>query len=201
MRTGALILAAGLSSRMGEFKPLLEIDGKSLVETAIELFRDAGVQEIVTVVGHRSESLIPVVESFASRWVVNEHYQEGMFSSIQKGVAELRGRCDVFFLLPVDIPCVRSSTVKQLLERYLENPSTLVCYPEFNARRGHPPLIAGSLIDQILTYVGDGGMRGLLRRHEGQAANVPVADPFVLLDIDTREDYSFLRGKIKNYTG
>lgn len=200
LRIGALILAAGRSSRMGEFKPLLEIDGTSLIEHALALFRNTGVEEIVTVIGYRSETLIPIIERAASRYVVNENYQNGMFSSIQKGVAELKDKCDVFFLLPVDIPCVRTATVRQLLEQYYENSSALVCYPQFESRRGHPPLIAGSLIDHIISYVGEGGMRGLLRRYEDQAITVPVTDPFLLLDVDTKQDFFRLENEIKKYT-
>ena len=101
MKIGALILAAGLSSRMDEFKPLLEVEGKSLIENAIALFKDTGIEEIVTVVGYRAETLIPIIETASSRYVVNENYQAGMFSSIQKGVVELKDACDAFFLLPV----------------------------------------------------------------------------------------------------
>lgn len=200
MRTGALILAAGRSSRMGEFKPLLEIDGTSLLEHALALFRNTGVDEIITVIGYRSETLIPIIDRAACRYVVNENYQNGMLSSIQKGVAELKDKCDVFFLLPADIPCVRTATVRQLLERYYENSSALVCYPQFDARRGHPPLIAGSLIDHIISYAGEGGMRGLLRRYEDQAINVPVADPFLLLDVDTKQDFFRLENELKKHT-
>jgi molybdenum cofactor cytidylyltransferase len=200
LRTGALILAAGRSSRMGEFKPLLEIDGISLLDHALALFRNTGVEEIVTVIGYRSETLIPIIERAASRYVVNDNYQYGMFSSIQKGVAELKDKCDVFFLLPVDIPCVRTDTVRQLLEQYYKNSSALVCYPQFDSRRGHPPLIAGSLIDHIISYAGEGGMRGLLRRYEDQAITVPVTDPFLLLDVDTKQDLFRLENEIKKYT-
>lgn len=200
MKIGALILAAGRSSRMGCFKPLLEIKGKSLIENTVNLFRNTGVQEIVTVIGYRAEELLPVLVAISSRYVVNESYQNGMFSSIKRGVAELRDRCKAFFLLPVDIPCVQVATVKKLLENYYENPTTLVCYPQFDARRGHPPLIAGSLIDHILDYTGEGGMRGFLGRFEDQAVDVPVDDPFVRLDVDTKEDFFRLEIEMKKYT-
>ncbi|MHB8811093.1 MAG: nucleotidyltransferase family protein [Desulfobulbaceae bacterium] len=200
LRIGALILAAGRSSRMGEFKPLLEIAGTSLIEHALALFRNTGVEEIVTVVGYRSAALIPIIERAASRYVVNENYQKGMFSSIQKGVAELKDKCDAFFLHPVDIPCVRTATVRKLLAQYSKNPSALVCYPQFDERRGHPPLIAARLIDHIISYAGEGGMRGLLRRYEEQAITVPVADPFLLLDVDTRQDFLRLENEIKKNT-
>ncbi len=195
-RIGALILAAGLSSRMAGFKPLLLIEGKTLVEHAIGLFKSTGVTDIVTVVGHRSEDLVPVVEAASSRYVINENFKAGMFSSIQQGVRQLRTSCDAFFLLPVDIPVVRPATIHQLLHEFYKSPATLICYPQFQARRGHPPLIDCSLADRILAYDGQGGMRGFLRQYEDRALVVSVDDPFIRMDVDTQEDLSRLRREL-----
>ena len=197
LKIGALILAAGCSSRMGEFKPLLKIDGKSLLERAIALFRDTGAEEIVTVVGNRAEELIPIIRRTSSRYVANKNYQKGMFSSIRKGVAELKGRCDAFFLLPVDIPCVQAATIRQLLAAHNSNSSLPVCYPVFQNRRGHPPLIAARLIDHVISYTGKGGMRGFLRTYENHALNLPVDDPFVRLDVDTKHDFVRLKNEVR----
>jgi len=199
-RFGALILAAGLSSRMDGYKPLLEINEKKFIEHALELFKNAGVEEIVTVVGFRAENLIPIIEAASSRYVVNNNYQNGMFSSIQKGVAELRNICDAFFLLPVDIPCVRSTTIQLLLKAFELDSSILVWYPEFQSRRGHPPLLASYLIDHIIAYTGNEGMRGFLRGYENRAVSVPVADPFVLRDVDTAEDLSKLKEELSKFS-
>jgi CTP:molybdopterin cytidylyltransferase MocA len=193
MKISALILAAGLSSRIKEFKPLLKIDGKSIFEHAYGLFADSGIDDIVTVVGHRSCDLIPLVNVVSSRYVINDQYRDGMFSSIQKGVKELRGACDAFFLLPVDIPFVRPDTILQLLDEFNKDSTTLVCYPQFNARRGHPPLIDCRLAEQILTYDEKDGMRGFLKQYENCSRMVPVDDPFILLDIDTRKDLSIVK--------
>jgi len=199
-RIGALILAAGLSSRMDGYKPLLEINKKKLIEHALELFKNTGVEEIVTVVGFRAEKLIPIIKAASSRYVVNENYQDGMFSSIQKGVAELRNICEAFFLLPVDIPCVRKTTIQQLLKVFELDSSILVFYPEFQSKRGHPPLVSSNLIDHIIAYTGDEGMRGFLRGYENRAASIPVADPFVLRDIDTVEDFSRLKEELSKFS-
>ncbi|MBW2466971.1 MAG: nucleotidyltransferase family protein [Deltaproteobacteria bacterium] len=196
MKISALILAAGLSSRIKGFKPLLEIDGKSLFEHVYGLFADSGIDDIVTVVGHRSADLIPVVKAVSSRYVINYQYQDGMFSSIQKGAEELKGACDAFFLLPVDIPFVRPATIHGLVAEYSKDPLTLVCYPQFNSRRGHPPLIDGRLAEQILTYDGQDGMRGFLKQHKDRSRMVSVDDPFILKDIDTEEDLSAVKQEL-----
>ncbi len=178
---------------MKGFKPLLRIGPKTLIEHAIELFKSAGIDDIVTVVGHGSQKLIPAVEAASSRHVTNDQYHSGMYSSIQQGVKALRHPCDAFFLLPVDIPLVQPATVRQLFDAFGRHPSSMVCYPQFQTRRGHPPLINSRLIHEILSYGGQGGLRELLRCHQAHALAIAVEDPFILLDADTPEDMVLLK--------
>ena len=189
----ALIPAAGFSTRMKAFKPLLNIEGRTIIERSIELFHRTGIDDIVVVIGHRSDKLIPVVEKTVARFVVNQRYHDGMFSSIQKGVRELSQQCDAFFLLPVDTPLVHSSTILRLVETFTCMPSTLVCTPQFNHRHGHPPLINTCLIDEILAYDGQGGLRSLLRKYRDKTRSVPVPDRHILMDADTQADLALLR--------
>jgi len=185
---GALILAAGFSSRMGSFKPLVEIGGKSFVERNIELFSQSGVSKIITVAGYKAEDLKKVIADTPSQCVINENYTEGMFSSIRKGAEILHHNCDGFFLLPVDIPLVSSTTLENLLHTFF-SVSCRICYPVYSGRRGHPPLIHADLIPQILSFRGDGGLRKLLHEYDQAVIDVEVEDPFILRDIDTKEDY------------
>ena len=195
---GAIILAAGFSTRMRRFKPLLRIGEKTLLEHAIALFKESGVGDIVTVVGHQSEKVIPVAKAVSSRYVINDHYDDGMYSSIQTGVKALGHPCDAFFLLPVDIPLVLPTTVRQLADAFCKNSSPMVWYPQFQSKRGHPPLINSRLIDPILSYGGQGGLRTFLRNHENQAISIPVEDPFIRLDADTPKDLLLLREMMLN---
>lgn len=195
----AIILAAGFATRMKGFKPLLRIGEKTFVEHAIALFKRAGIGEIVTVVGHGAEKLIPVVKAASSRYVMNVNYHDGMFSSIQQGIKALRHPCDAFFLLPVDIPLVRPTTVRQLCVVFGRNSFPMVCYPQFQSRRGHPPLVNSKLIDTILNYGGQGGMRELLRGHENHALSISVEDPFIRRDVDTRKDLLRIREEYALY--
>lgn len=184
---------------MGEFKPLLEINGKTLLAHAVELFEAVGIERIVTVVGHRAENLLRILATTSSQHVVNENYQGSMFSSVQTGVEALQNTCDAFFLLPADIAFVRPATVQKLRDEYNKAPSSLIFYPRFQGRRGHPPLISSSLFDTILSYYGDAGMRGLLRQFKTQTVEVAVNDPFIHMDIDTPEDLFLIRREMRKY--
>src|SRR5580692_5523389 len=81
-RMAAIILAAGYSSRMGEFKPLLPIGGATAFERCIGLFRASGVEEVIAVLGHRADQLQPLAERCGARCVVNPQFDGGMYSSI-----------------------------------------------------------------------------------------------------------------------
>lgn len=194
---GAIILAAGLSSRMPAFKPLLQICGKTFIEHAVALFHQSGVEQIITVVGHRAEQLIPVLTSTSSAYVFNANVRDGMFSSVQRGVASRNPAWDAFFLLPVDIPLVRPDTVRALAEAFHNNSSALVCYPRNRSGRGHPPLLSSQIADSVLAYSGPDGLRGLLRSYEDQALDVPVHDPFIRMDADSRQDLAELRNRYR----
>lgn len=194
----ALILSAGFSSRMGEFKPLLPLGGVTLLERSVSLFRAAGVEDIRVVVGHRSEELEPLLERLGVRAIPNPRYSEGMFSSIVAGAKSIAGGEPPFFVLPVDIPLVRPATIRHLLEEYREGDDELL-YPCFQGERGHPPLIAGRHAAAIVEWSGTDGLRGALGQWEGGSRNIEVCDGHILNDMDTPEAYASLVEEIGRY--
>lgn len=193
-KIAALILAGGRSTRMGALKPLLPLGGIRIIERVINLFREVGLINIITVVGYKAENVIPLLENQGVRWVINEHYDRGMFSSIQVGVRNLDGECRAFFLNPVDIPLVNTVTLEKLVAAY-RGGNMDVYYPCYGQKRGHPPLIAATLIPSILDFAEPGGMRVLLSRCKETSLDVACDDPGILLDLNTPEDYE--RAKVR----
>jgi len=191
-KLAAIVLAAGYSSRMGDFKPLLTFGGISVLERVVSLFREEGIRDIRVVVGHRADELFPMVERLRARPVINERYHEGMFSSVLAGVRTLGDDVAAFFLLPVDIPLISRGTVRLLMQAYNEKEGSIF-YPVYHGKRGHPPLIAERYRGEILSWCGDGGLKGILSRHDDEAVEVPTDDESILLDMDTPEHYEQLR--------
>lgn len=190
MRAGALILAAGLSTRMaGGFKPLLELGGETLLARAAALFRAAGVAELFCVAGHRAPEVRAEAERLGLACVVNPRYAEGMFTSVRAGLCALPSGLDAFFALPVDIPLVRPATPRALLERFAAAPAA-VLHPVFEGLRGHPPLIAARHAEDILAWSGERGLLGALADLQARfgAAEAPVADRNIHFDVDTPAD-------------
>ena len=193
MQVGAIILAAGSSTRMGGFKPLLTIGPKTFLGHTVSLFQNSGIEDIVVVTGHRSEHLERELDRYPCRSVRNENFSAGMFSSIQVGVNTLDTASAAFFLLPVDIPLVRQDTIHELLKALDQDSQALIFYPEYQTRRGHPPLIRRDLAAPILSSEDRGGLRVLFRNYRQRSRNVVVDDPYILLDVDTQNDLDFLR--------
>ena len=190
-RVVAIVLAAGLSSRMKQFKPLLPLGGVTALERVVRTFYEAGVADVRVVIGHRFEELEPVIERRGARPVMNRSYLDGMFSSVVAGIGSLDSQVDAFFVLPVDVPLVRPETIRHLLQVYGQSRADLL-YPCFLGRRGHPPLIAGRHAQAIADWEGEGGLRAALARWGATALEVTVADDLVLCDMNTPDAYQSL---------
>lgn len=190
----AIILSAGTSSRMGDFKPLLPLGGKTVIERAVALFREAGAEDIRVVLGYRAHDVIPVLKPLGVQIVVNDQFTGEMFTSVKAGVGTLGKETSAFFLLPVDMPLVKLDTLVRLAAVYRQLSSdAVIVYPCYQGKRGHPPLISASYIPEILSWLRLDGMKGFLEEKESAAVEVAVADRGVIQDMDTPADYMTIK--------
>lgn len=191
-------MAAGYSSRMGVFKPLLRLGDMTLIEREINLFQSAGVEDVRVVAGYRSADLSTALRKSKVRVLENKHYQNGMFSSVVTGVKSIEKHCEAFFVLPVDIPLVRHQTIAALLSAHRASKGGIL-YPRFFEWRGHPPLINAQFAKEIIGWEGSCGLRGFLKSQEAYAVNIDVADEYILRDLDTQADYQELLEQFGRY--
>ncbi len=188
MRIGAVIVAAGMSSRMGDFKPMLNIGSISIAQRIVATFHQAGVTKIAVVTGYNAPLLERHLANCGLVFLRNEDYASTqMFDSAKIGLAYLRDKCERILFTPVDIPLFTAMTVTELIESGAE-----LCCPVCEGRTGHPLLIASSLVDAILADSGEGGLQGAIARCGAEMLQIPVEDPGVLHDADTPADYKAL---------
>lgn len=211
----ALILAAGFSSRMSNFKPLLALGGETVLAKVAATYRRAGVNNIIVVSGHRAQEVEAEASRLKLHWVRNPgapvnpekailaqqadrvpHFD--MFSSVCVGLRSLPAEARQVFVHPVDVPLVHSDTIAQLLRRADEvygkcdTPASVsALLPVFNGEPGHPPVLPASIFEAVLVYTGSGGLQGFLVAQERKAAHImlPVKDHNILFDMDTDADY------------
>ena len=188
METVALITAAGMSSRMGDFKPMLNIGSISVAQRIIATFHQAGISRIVMVTGYNADMLEHHLANNGIIFLRNEQYATTqMFDSVKIGLHYLQDKCDRILFTPVDIPLFTANTVRCLLD----TDKPLAC-PICQDETGHPILISSVLIKHILTDSGEGGLKGAISRCGADMSLVSVDDPGTLHDADTPEDYSAL---------
>ena len=191
MRFAALITAAGMSSRMGQFKPMLNIGSISVAQRVVATFHQAGIDRIVMITGFNATTLERHLSGDGLIFLRNEDYETThMFDSVKIGLEYLKDKCDALLMTPVDIPLFTARTVTALMEA-AGNGSLLAC-PECQGETGHPILIGSSLIDGILADSGVQGLKGALERSGAPMQRIPVEDAGTLHDADTPEDFSAL---------
>lgn len=188
MKTGAVIAAAGMSSRMGDFKPLMKMGTISIVKRVIANFQQAEIFPIVLVTGYRAAELEKHVSKLGVVCIRNKRYESTeMSDSIRIGLSYIKDKCDKTFFSPVDIPLFTSETLKKLMQS-----DAAVIKPVYKNKAGHPVLISCELIPRLLEDKTGGGMSGALRNHISVTEKIDVDDPGIIMDADTPEDYEEL---------
>ena len=188
MEIGALIVAAGMSRRMGEFKPMLSIGSISVAQRVVATLSQAGVSKIVMVTGYNAVVLERHLAGNGIIFLRNENYEHTqMFDSVKIGLAYLQDKCDKVLFTPVDVPLFTAKTVKTILD----SGASLAC-PMCEGKQGHPILIANHLIPEILHDSGEQGLKGAMDRCSEPLKRIDVEDFGTIHDADTPEDFSKL---------
>ncbi|MFA7118052.1 MAG: nucleotidyltransferase family protein [Sphaerochaetaceae bacterium] len=193
-----IILSAGFSSRMGDFKPLMQVKGKTVVENCLDSMLGCGIEHVVLVLGYRGKEIEERLQGkYDSRLsiIYNEEYATtDMFHSVKLGISHL-GPCDAFFVLPGDMPDIHKETFFAVRNKW-ESSGCLIVFPVMDGYRKHPPLIASSCIPSILSYKGEGGLRSIWRLFEDDIATVAVDDIGCETDLDTWDSYARLIARV-----
>ncbi len=187
-RVAGVILAAGLSSRMGQFKPLLPFGTQTVLEKVIAAFTAASVAPVIVVGGHRFNQLREIIANTTARAVFNPDYRQGMFSSVKAGLKALPQKATAFFVHPVDMPLVTTDIIGTLMRAHQVHPGNII-YPSHAGKRGRPPLIPMHLLPAILQAKDRGGLRAVLDMFSEHIIEIPVDDPGIFEDMDYPDDY------------
>jgi molybdenum cofactor cytidylyltransferase len=194
----AVILAAGLSSRMGRTKALLEAaHGDTFLARIVRSLNDAAVHDVLVVVGHERERIIDVIrrDRIPAEIVVNERYREGQRSSVIAALDVIeRPGVRAMMLTLVDVPLFTAATASAVLDRYRAT-SALVVRPVRGQQHGHPIVIDRALFDAIRKSDPSAGIKPVVRGHVSAAGDVPIDDDGAFVDVDTPERYAELFGR------
>jgi molybdenum cofactor cytidylyltransferase len=192
---GALILAAGRSSRMGnENKLLADMSGAPMVARVARAALASRARPVMVVTGHEADKVRAVLANLAVEIVFNPDYTKGLSSSLKAGIAALAKKSSTGALILLgDMPRVTAATIDKLIAAFEQSGGRAICVPEAEGARGNPVLWPKDLFAEMARLSGDKGARDLLARHADRIARVAAPKAEIFADVDTAEDLAALR--------
>ena len=174
---------------MGSPKALLAYQGQTFIGRICTAFFDAGVEELIVVLGAWEDRLRPALPRHpALRTVVNPHYAQGQLSSLVCGLGALSPDSEAAVVNLVDHPLVRPETIAALMTSFRTDPLPIIIAAH-QGKRGHPVLFSRQVYAELLAAPLKKGAKTVVRKDPARVRQVPLDDPGIVADIDTPQDY------------
>jgi molybdenum cofactor cytidylyltransferase len=190
-----IILAAGISSRMGKTKQLLLYKGSPILSHVMKNALASNLSSVIVVLGHDAEKIKKNIDFSLVCPVLNRGYKTGQASSLKKGLKAVTGPCDGAMFLLGDQPRVDKSVINTLINALLTSDDSIII-PCYRKKRGNPVIIAEDLFPEINDLDGDTGARVLFKKYKNNILKININDPAILVDVDTPEDYKKLNDTV-----
>ncbi|GFP27303.1 MAG: Molybdenum cofactor cytidylyltransferase [Actinobacteria bacterium] len=195
-RVSAILLAAGSSDRFGRLKQLLDVQGKKIIQIALESLLRSRVSEIVVVLGCAREQIKEYLKGYEVKIVDNPQYRKGQSSSIKRGLESIDQEAEAALFMLSDTPLVGHEIIDLVIGKYEETGSTIVA-PFYGDKRGHPVLFGRELFGELKALEGDVSGSGVIRRHAERVVRVQVDSDAVIFDVDDEQDYQRLLRRVE----
>ncbi|MGL4344476.1 MAG: nucleotidyltransferase family protein [Cellulosilyticaceae bacterium] len=189
MKINCIVLAAGLSSRFGENKLLVELDGKTVIGHTLDKVKKYPFNQITLVTTEQVRALIgDVLED--SCIVINKEQQLGMSHSVRLGLISST-QADAYLFIVGDQPLLSFYTLERFIKGFEHSGSGIGCV-SFKGGVGNPTLFAAHYKDQLLNLVGDRGGRKIIKQNPDDVWTYEVQREIELQDMDTKQDYQLI---------
>lgn len=188
MKTVAIVLAAGKSSRMGVNKLLLTLGGKTVLGHILD---NLDGYDTIVVTGHNQEEINGLINECGVKSVHNPDYEMGMTISFQTGLRELDNDVDAVFMILSDTFGFKPSLLDRMVGKMESTDASLVS-PMYDGKRGHPVLVSRSLLQEFLSLSHDETMKDVVLRHEEDHKYVE-GSIWTRFDLDTPQDYAYAK--------
>ena len=183
----AIVLAAGLGSRMGRIKPLVPVHGTPSLTLVLDRLAEAGLKNAIVVLGHGADEIRQAMDLSAVRTVVNENPQRGMASSLAVGLRAVSDRAAGALVLHADMPFVHAATLRAVAATAAGG--ARMAAPCLRGKRGFPVYFARTCFAGLIDSLhGEIGGREYIAAHKDDLVVVEVEDEGILRDIDRPED-------------
>jgi molybdenum cofactor cytidylyltransferase len=195
---GLILLAAGVSSRLGTPKQLLSVQGQSLLRRSAMTALATQCRPALVVLGAYSERLREEIHDLPLTVVENPFWRDGMGTSIRAGVTALQDLCDVaaVALTLCDQPLITARSIDALVSAQRTSKS-LAAASEYNGTIGVPAVFDLALFSELRSLDGASGAKQVLQRHRDQVVSLSVPEAGV--DIDTAGDYDRFMATLRSF--
>jgi molybdenum cofactor cytidylyltransferase len=188
-----VVLAAGLSRRMGRAKLTLDLDGQPVIRHVVEALTGAGIEDLVVVVPPASSALEAALAGLPVRFAINPMPEAGQAGSVVAGVRALSPAAEAAVVALGDQPHVPRAVLVGLCEAHRATRLPIVA-PRYREGRGNPVLFGAAMFPELLRLTGDQGARGVIDADPTRVALVPFDLPMPR-DLDTPDDYESVRAR------
>ena len=194
LKVAAIVLAAGLSKRMGETNKLLaQFNGKSLLQHVLSNLTGSNVDQIVIVTGHESEKVAQQISDSSIDLVNNTDFKKGLSSSIKAGIERIQSSCDAVLIMQADMPFVDASVLNKIISAFHDNDDIVI--PRYQSQTGNPLLWSNNYFEQLKQLSGDQGAKQILADYQDQIIYVDVDNIGILVDIDDPDSLAFFQNR------
>ena len=193
-RIAAVILAAGMSSRMGQQKLLLPLGGKPLLSYVLSLVHDKIWADSIVIIGQPEDELAELCRHYNLRSVYNANRQNGQATSIALAMQQLQGEFDGFMFFMGDQPLLSLALIEAVLIQFAQtadNRSVIV--PCYQGQRYSPVLFGSHWQADLAALAGDTGGRQIMRKNPEWVHELAWPDAGPFYDADTWEEYQEMR--------
>ncbi|SDD16624.1 nucleotidyltransferase family protein [Paraburkholderia lycopersici] len=202
VRFSAVVLAAGLSSRMeGRHKLLLPVCGEPAVRRVVRAIVGAQPQEVVVVTGFNGRAVFEALDGLDVRFQGNPRYREGQMTSVASGVAALQAPCDAVMICLADQVLIETGDYRELIEAYASMPYGSILVPMFEGVRGNPVVFASGYCPEVVGGRVNPGCRKLIAEHGDEVFLHEAAHDRYCVDMDTPADYLNVVARVERRSG
>ena len=191
----AVVLAAGLSRRMGQAKLLMPVGGRAIVRYVVESVLAGGVDLVWVVTGPDVEPIEAALAGLEAQIAVNPAPEEGQASSLRAGIAALPASVDAVLIALGDQPSLAPSIIPALLAARRTSPKLIVA-PRYRDGQGNPVLFKREIFPELLRLTGDLGARPIIQKEPARVEWVDLDLPMPP-DVDTPDDYERIRANLR----
>ena len=191
----AVVLAAGLSRRMGQAKLLMPVGGRAIVRYVVESVLAGGVDSVWVVTGPDVEPIEAALAGLEVQIAVNPAPEEGQASSLRAGITALPASVDAALIALGDQPSLAPSIIPALLAARRTTPKLIVA-PRYRDGQGNPVLFKREIFPELLRLTGDQGARPILQKEPARVQWVELDLPMPP-DVDTLDDYEKIRANLR----